>query len=344
MWRDGSRCLGGAACKQFADHGPARCPNRTCCLVTCPLMLFRWTCPCRPPQPTRFGEGQRGLLLGIGAIPGVTGAGITVAVVDSGISAHPALSGKVIANVSKVSGDPSTQMTRTVTARISPASSPATAPRRRLTTLYRGGIAPDVKLVNVRVLGADGTGLDERCHCGHRVGHREPRQVQHSRDQSFARAPGHRAVGYRSALHAVMKASAAGIVVIASAGNAGKAEDGTPILGGIRSPGNSPVRDHRRRDEHQGHRDVPTTDDDLQLARPDEVRARRQARRRGARKQDRVARNSRVVPAAQLPAIPYGGQVDNAYMHLSGTSMSAAVVTGGVRCSYRRIRISRRRS
>lgn len=50
--------------------------------------------------------------------------------------AHPALSGKVIANVSKVSGDPST----------------------RTATLYRGGIAPDVKLVNVRVLGADGTG------------------------------------------------------------------------------------------------------------------------------------------------------------------------------------------
>ncbi len=39
---------------------------------------------------------------------------------------------------------------------------------------------------------------------------------------------------------AVMKAATAGIVVIASAGNAGKTDDGTPILGGISSPGNSP--------------------------------------------------------------------------------------------------------
>ena len=35
-------------------------------------------------------------------------------------------------------------------------------------------------------------------------------------------------------------ATAAGIVVIVSAGNAGKDENGTPILGGISSPGNSP--------------------------------------------------------------------------------------------------------
>ena len=33
-------------------------------------------------------------LLGIGAIPGVTGAGIGVAIVDSGISPHAALAGR----------------------------------------------------------------------------------------------------------------------------------------------------------------------------------------------------------------------------------------------------------
>ena len=47
--------------------------------------------------------------------------------------------------------------TRTVTVRISPASLRAAA-SKSVTTLYRGGIAPDVKLVNVRVLGSDGTG------------------------------------------------------------------------------------------------------------------------------------------------------------------------------------------
>jgi subtilisin family serine protease len=52
---------------------------------------------------TRGGDAG---LLGLGAVPGVTGAGIVVAVVDSGIAPHPALAGKVIANVSLVTGDP----------------------------------------------------------------------------------------------------------------------------------------------------------------------------------------------------------------------------------------------
>jgi len=39
---------------------------------------------------------------------------------------------------------------------------------------------------------------------------------------------------------AVMRAYQAGIIVVAAAGNAGKLADGTPVLGGIASPGNSP--------------------------------------------------------------------------------------------------------
>ena len=51
-------------------------------------------------------SGSSGLL-GIGSIAGVTGQGIGVAVVDSGISPHAALANKVVANVSFVTGDPS---------------------------------------------------------------------------------------------------------------------------------------------------------------------------------------------------------------------------------------------
>ena len=51
--------------------------------------------------------GVAGGLLGIGAIPGVNGQGIGVAVVDSGISPHAALANKVVANVSLITGDPS---------------------------------------------------------------------------------------------------------------------------------------------------------------------------------------------------------------------------------------------
>src|SRR5262245_855475 len=54
---------------------------------------------------TRAGSGG---LVGIGSIPGVTGAGIGVAIVDSGIAPHKALTNKVVANVSFVTGDPST--------------------------------------------------------------------------------------------------------------------------------------------------------------------------------------------------------------------------------------------
>src|SRR5262245_852442 len=52
---------------------------------------------------TRAGKAG---LLGIGAIPGVDGSGIGVAVIDSGISAHAALANKVVASVSFVQGDP----------------------------------------------------------------------------------------------------------------------------------------------------------------------------------------------------------------------------------------------
>src|SRR5689334_14482836 len=49
--------------------------------------------------------GKSGGLLGLGGIPGLTGQGIVVAVLDSGIAAHKALSGKVIANVSMIAGE-----------------------------------------------------------------------------------------------------------------------------------------------------------------------------------------------------------------------------------------------
>src|SRR5947209_841946 len=46
-------------------------------------------------------------LLGLGQLPPVTGQGIGVAILDSGIAPHAALSSRVVANVSFVPGDPS---------------------------------------------------------------------------------------------------------------------------------------------------------------------------------------------------------------------------------------------
>jgi serine protease AprX len=103
-------------------------------------------------------SGSSGLL-GIGSIAGVTGQDIGVAVVDSGISPHAALANKVVANISFVTGDASvldafghgTHVAGIIAGTGSVASS--------VTPLYKGGIAPGVKLVNVRVLGATGSGL-----------------------------------------------------------------------------------------------------------------------------------------------------------------------------------------
>ena len=80
--------------------------------------------------------GQAGLLLGLGAIPGVTGAGVTVAILDTGISAHPALDTEKSSSTSARSPAILRRTTRTATARTSPASSPATAARRSTSRRY----------------------------------------------------------------------------------------------------------------------------------------------------------------------------------------------------------------
>src|SRR5207244_2588747 len=96
-------------------------------------------------------------LLGIGAIPGVTGQGIGVAVLDSGISPHAALK-NVVANVSKVTGNGSVLDQFGHGTHVAGIIGGSASAAKYVTSLYTGGIAPGVKIVNVRVLGPDGTG------------------------------------------------------------------------------------------------------------------------------------------------------------------------------------------
>lgn len=180
-------------------------------------------------------------LLGIGAIPGVTGQGVVVAVIDSGISGHAALNNKVIASVSKVTGDPSVADAfghGTHVAGII-AGNPGAA--LTATTLYNGGIAPGAQLVNVRVLGANGTGLTSDVIAGIEwaIANRSTYNIRvinlslgHPVTEPSATDP---------LCQALSKAVQAGMVVVASAGNAGKSADGRPVLGSITSPGNSPL-------------------------------------------------------------------------------------------------------
>ena len=278
----------------------------------------------------RAGEG--GLLLGLGSIPGVTGAGVTVAVVDTGISAHPALSGRVVANVSTIAGDPSTNDAHGHGTHIAGIIAGNSTASKYVTPRYRGGIAPDVKLVNVRVLGANGTGWTSDVIAG-------IEWVIQNRDKYKIRAInlslGHPVTEPSTTdplCIAVAKATAAGIVVIASAGNAGKDANGTPILGGISSPGNSP---HAIT--------VGAINTKGTVARSDDIMATYSSR--GPTKYEHAVKPDIVAPGNKVVSIEAAGSYlqsmyysqfhiagtrNNGYMHLSGTSMSAAVVTGGV--------------
>ncbi len=276
-------------------------------------------------------NGQPGLLLGLGSIPGVTGAGVTVAILDTGISSHPALTGKVLASVSKVSGDPSTGDAHGHGTHIAGIIAGNSIASKKVTPLYRGGIAPDVKLINVRVLGENGTGWTSDVIDG-------IEWVIENRDKYKIRAInlslGHPVTEPSTTdplCIAVMKATAAGIVVIASAGNAGKTDDGTPILGGISSPGNSPyaitVGAMNTRGTISRSDDIMTT-----------YSSRGPTKFEHAVKPDVVAPGNKIVSLEtsgsylerNYSQFHLAGARANAYMHLSGTSMSAAIVTGGI--------------
>lgn len=275
-------------------------------------------------------KGYSGLLLGLGAIPGVTGEGVTVAVVDTGISYHPALAQKVIANVSLVSGDPSTADAHGHGTHIAGIIAGNASAASTVTSLYKGGIAPGVKLVNVRVLGKDGTGWTSDVIAG-------IEWVVANRDKYKIRAInlslGHPVTEPSTTdplCQAVMKATMNNIVVFVSAGNAGKAEDGSPILGGISSPGNSPYAITVGAMNTKG---TTVRIDDVMAT----YSSRGPTKFEYAVKPDVVAPGNKVVslesPNSYLVRnyshFHVAGKSTNAYMQLSGTSMSAAVVTAG---------------
>ena len=273
--------------------------------------------------------GQPGLLLGIGAIPGVTGQGIGVAVVDSGINtSHTALYKKVAASVSFVTGDLSTDDGfghGTHVAGI------IAGLKTSVTSLYTGGIAPGASLINVRVLGDDGTGYTSDVIRGIDwvIANKAKYNIRvmnlslgHQVTESCVTDPLCQAVG---------RANAAGIVVVAAAGNAGLSPDGRMVLGSILSPGNSPYAitvgaintmntAGRSDDELTTYSSRGPTAYDFTV------------------KPDIAAPGNRIVSLEDnngylentYPALHVAGSGNNAYMRLSGTSMATPMVSGGV--------------
>ena len=130
---------------------------------------------------------------------------------------------------------------------------------------------------------------------------------------------------------AVERAVAAGLVVVASAGNYGQTSTGAPVLGGITSPGNSPFAIT-----------VGAIDTAGTLTRSDDRVAPYSSRGPTAIdlavKPDVVAPGTRLVSlkvsgsylSTTYPSWHIAGTGSNAYFRLSGSSMATAVVSGGV--------------
>jgi serine protease AprX len=130
---------------------------------------------------------------------------------------------------------------------------------------------------------------------------------------------------------AVDRAVRSGLIVVVSAGNNGRTATGAPVLGGITSPGNSPLA------ITVGAIDMKGT-----LDRNDDVVAPYSSR--GPTKYDFAVKPDVVAPGSGLVSLEsqnsylstrypnwhVAGSGRNAYFMLSGSSMSAAVVSGGV--------------
>jgi subtilisin family serine protease len=272
-------------------------------------------------------QGQTGLL-GLSSLPTVSGAGVGVAVVDSGFAAHPALNGRVAAAVSFVSGDPSTGDGFGHGTHIAGTIAGSGDAAARVTAGYRGGIAPGAHLVNVRVLGNEGVGYTSDVIAGIQwvIGNRDRYAIR-----VVNLSLGHPVV--ESCLTdplclTVERAAAAGLVVVASAGNGGKDAQGRRVLASISTPGNAALAItvgalntfgtvQRNDDGVTTYSSRGPTRFDLRL------------------KPDVVAPGNRILSlgvsqSALARRFPQQlvGTGSNSYFVMSGTSMAAAMVSG----------------
>jgi serine protease AprX len=281
-------------------------------------------------RATTVWQGTPGIL-GLLGTPGYTGTGVGIAVLDSGIAPHTALDTRVVAHVNLVSdepgvtGDPFGHGTHV--AGIAGGNRTAAS---LVTPEYSGGSAPSATLVDVRVLGAQGSGRTSDVIAGIDwvIEHRAAYNIRvinlslgHPVTEPSATDP---------LCQAVVRAVAAGVTVVVSAGNYGLTSTGQPVLGGITSPGNSPAALTVGATDTKGTLD--TSDDELAP-----YSSKGPARYEIVVKPDVVAPGTRIVSleaqhsylSSTYPQWHIAGTGKNAYLRLSGTSMATAVVSGG---------------
>ena len=249
--------------------------------------------PLRPSMAiTNVAIGADQVWAGDGDIPSLTGKGVTVAVIDSGISdKHNALRRRVIATMDFTGGDGVDRYGHgTHVAAIIAGQAGRTVETRELQ-----GVAPGAYLVNLRVLGDDGSGVISS------VVEAIDWAIEHKQQYHIGvinlslGAPVLQPYRDDPMCEAVERAVRAGIVVVAAAGNFGTNLNGQTVLGGITSPGNDPyVLTVGAIDTHGTPGAVRRHGGGVQLARADDVRPGDEAGRGGAGQPHRVGGGRRV--------------------------------------------------
>ena len=261
-------------------------------------------------------------------LKGLSGRGIGVAVIDSGVDPrHWALAGRLAASVDFTGGDGvdrfghGTHVAATI----------AGAAGRLAETREYSGIAPGARIISLRVLGDDGSGLASNVieAIDWAIENRKAYDIRVI-NLSLG-APVLQPYRDDPVCEAVERAVAAGIVVVAAAGNFGMTKEGKLAWGGITSPGN-----------HPSAITVGAVDTHATAKRSDDTVARYSSR--GPTRYDLVLKPDLVAPgsgvvsaeaaasylARTYPERHVAGAGADAYLQLSGTSMAAGVVSGAV--------------
>ncbi|MGH9370438.1 MAG: S8 family serine peptidase, partial [Vicinamibacterales bacterium] len=242
---------------------------------------------------------------------------------------HSAIGNRVVARVNFVSsepgvtGDPFGHGTH-VAGMIGGATT-------RVTSQYAGGSAPAVRFIDVRVLGRNGAGYTSEVIAG--IDWAVANRVRYG-IRIINLSLGHPVAEPAATdplVRAVERAVDAGVVVVASAGNYGLTPTGAKVLGGITSPGNSPKAITVGALDTAGT--VDRSDDRVAA-----YSSRGPTRFDLTVKPDVVAPGTRIVSleavgsylATTYPGWHVAGSSTNGYLRLSGTSMAAGVVSGGI--------------
>jgi serine protease AprX len=265
---------------------------------------------------------------GVGSLKPLSGAGIGVALIDSGIDPrHAALANRVVFTRDFTGGDGSDAYGHgTHVGALIAGQTGQTAD-----TADNKGVAPSARLINLRVLDSRGMGrasdvidaidwaIDNRTAYNIRIINLSlgAAVVQSYKDDPLCEA--------------VERAVSAGMVVVAAAGNYGVTKDGNLVFGSVTSPGNDPAA-----------LTVGAIDMHATAKRSDDTVAKYSSKGPTlfdlALKPDLVAPGSRLVSAeaadsylsTTYPERHVAGSGSNAYMALSGTSMAAGVASGAV--------------